>query len=198
MNSNQYTLNYYNTTAKSFTASTLNVPFTELQSTFLSYLPPRSHILDFGCGSGRDTKYFLAQGHQVDATDGSEELCKIASEYTGIPVKQQLFEDLDAVEKYDGIWACASILHVAKAQLPEILQKMTTATKKGGIIYTSFKYGGFEGEKNGRFFTYLTENSFEELIKDIPELRIEKMWTSADVRTDRADEKWLNIILKKA
>ena len=197
MNSNQYTLNYYNTTAQAFTASTIKVVFTEIQSTFLSYLPPRSHILDFGCGSGRDTKYFLAQGHQVDATDGSEELCKIAGEYTGIPVKQMLFEELDGVEEYDGIWACASILHVAKAQLPEILQKMTTATKKGGIIYASFKYGDFEGEKNGRFFTYLTEGSFEELIKDIPELKIEKMWTSTDVRADRADEMWLNIILRR-
>ena len=197
MISQEYTLTYYNTTVKSFAASTLNVPFTDLQSTFLSNLPPRSHILDFGCGSGRDTKYFLAQGQQVDAIDGSEELCKIASEYTGIPVKQMLFEELDAVEEYDGIWACASILHVAKAQLPEILQKMTMATKKGGIIYTSFKYGDFEGEKNGRFFTYLTESSFEELIKDIPELQIEKMWTSADVRADRADENWLNIILRR-
>ena len=129
--------------------------------------------------------------------DGSEELCKIAGEYTGIPVKQMLFEELDAVEEYDGIWACASILHVAKAQLPEILQKMTTATKKGGVIYASFKYGDFEGEKNGRFFTYLTEGSFEELIKDIPELKIEKMWTSTDVRADRADEMWLNIILRR-
>ena len=108
-----------------------------------------------------------------------------------------LFEDLDAVEKYDGIWACASILHVAKTQLPEILRKMTTATKKGGIIYTSFKYGDFEGEKKGRFFTYLTEGSFEELLRTIPELQIEKMWTSADVRTDRADENWLNIILRR-
>lgn len=197
MTSNQYTLNYYNTTAQSFAASTINVVFTEMQDIFLTYLPPRSHILDFGCGSGRDTKYFLAQGHQVDAIDGSEELCKIASEYTDIQVKQMLFEELDAVEEYDGIWACASILHVAKAQLPEILQKMTTATKKGGIIYTSFKYGDFEGEKNGRFFTYLTESSFEELLRDIPELQIEKMWTSADVRTDRADEKWLNIILRR-
>lgn len=191
------TLNYYNSKAKDFASTTVGVIFTEIQDTFFSYLPPRSRILDFGCGSGRDTKYFLAQGHQVDATDGSEELCKIASEYTGIPVKQMLFEDLDAVEKYDGIWACASILHVAKTQLPEILRKMTTATKKGGIIYTSFKYGDFEGEKKGRFFTYLTESSFEELIKDIPELQIEKMWTSADVRENRGDEKWLNIILRK-
>ena len=106
--------------------------------------------------------------------------------------------EINFEKQFDGIWACASILHVAKTQLSEILRKMTTATKKGGIIYTSFKYGDFEGEKNGRFFTFLTENSFEELIKDIPELRIEKMWTSADVRADRVDEKWLNIILKKA
>ena len=197
MISNEVTLNYYNSKAKEFTSNTVDVVFTEMQDIFLTYLPSRSHILDFGCGSGRDTKYFLAQGHQVDAIDGSEELCKIASEYTGIPIKQMLFEDLDAVEEYDGIWACASILHVAKVQLPEILQKMTMATKKGGIIYTSFKYGDFEGEKNGRFFTYLTEGSFEELLRTIPELQIEKMWTSADVRTDRADENWLNIILRR-
>ena len=191
------TLNYYNSKAKDFASTTVGVIFTEIQDTFLSYLPPYSHILDFGCGSGRDTKYFLSQGHEVEAIDGSVELCKIASEYTGIPVKQMLFEDLDAVEKYDGIWACASILHVAKAELPVILQKMTTATKKGGTIYTSFKYGDFEGEKNGRFFTYLTESSFEELIKDIPELKIEKMWTSADVRKDREGELWLNLILRR-
>ena len=197
MISNQLTLDYYNSRAKDFTADTVDAVFSEIQDKFISLLSFPSHILDFGCGSGRDTKYFLSRGHQVDATDGAEELCKIASEYTGIPVKQMLFEELDAVEEYDGIWACASILHVAKAQLPEILQKMTIATKQGGIIYTSFKYGDFEGEKNGRFFTYLTESSFEELIKDIPELKIEKMWTSADVRADRVDEKWLNIILTR-
>ena len=71
-----------------------------------------------------------------------------------------LFEELDVVEKYDGIWACASILHVEKKKLPDILKRMATATKNGGVIYTSFKYGDFEGEKNGRYFTYLTEESF--------------------------------------
>ena len=108
-----------------------------------------------------------------------------------------LFEELDVVEKYDGIWACASILHVEKKKLPDIIKKMTTATKNGGVIYISFKYGDFEGEKNGRYFTYLTEESFEEIIKAIPELTIEKLWISSDVRIERGKEQWLNIMLRK-
>ena len=191
------TLTYYNSKAKSFVSDTVDVVFTDMQDTFLSYLPPQSRILDFGCGSGRDTKCFLSKGHRVDAIDGSEELCKIASEYTGIPVKQMLFEELDKNEEYDGIWACASILHVEKQLLPEIIRKMANATKEGGIIYTSFKYGDFEGIRNGRFFTYLTEESFEEILKEIPELMIEKLWISGDVRAERGEEQWLNIVLRK-
>ena len=191
------TLNYYNLKAVDFTADTLDVAFTEIQETFRAYLSESSKILDFGCGSGRDTKYFLSKGHGVDAIDGSEELCKIASEYTGIPVKQMLFNELTAIEEYDGIWACASILHVEKKNLPEILRKMVVAVKAGGVIYVSFKYGDFEGEKNGRYFTYLTEESFKELLKDIPEIHIEKSWITGDVRAERGEEQWLNIIMQK-
>ena len=168
-----------------------------MQDTFLDYFPAGGKILDFGCGSGRDTKYFLSKGYEVDAIDGSEELCKIASEYTGIKVKQMLFEELDGIETYDGIWACASILHVEKKQLPEIIKKIAIATKKGGIVYTSFKYGDFEGIRNGRFFTYLTEESFGEILRNVPELVIEKLWISADVRAERGEERWLNIVLRK-
>lgn len=197
MGSDKNTLDYYNSKAKDFVSGTVDVAFTEMQDTFLEYLPAGGKILDFGCGSGRDTKYFISRGYDVDATDGSEELCKIASEYTGIQVKQMLFEELNEVELYDGVWACASILHVEKKQLPEILKKIATATKKGGIVYTSFKYGDFEGVRNGRFFTYLTEESFEELLKKVPELSIEKLWISADVRAERGEERWLNIVLRK-
>lgn len=154
-------------------------------------------ILDFGCGSGRDTKYFLSKGYDVDAIDGSKELCKIASEYTSIPVKQMLFEELEEVEVYDGVWACASILHVKQKQLPDIMKKIVIATKKDGVVYTSFKYGDFEGIRNGRFFTYLTEKRFEELLKTLPELMVEKLWISEDVRAERSEERWLNIVLKK-
>lgn len=191
------TLNYYDLRAVDFAKDTIDVTFKDLQETFLDYLPQHSKILDFGCGSGRDIKYFLTKGHSVDAIDGSKELCKIASEYTGIPVKQMLFNELSAMSEYNGIWACASILHVEKKNLPVILQKMADAVKAGGVIYVSFKYGDFEGEKNGRYFTYLTGESFKELLKDIPEIHIEKTWITGDVRSERGEEQWLNIIMRK-
>ena len=191
------TIDYYNENAKMFIDGTLSVDFTSIQNTFLNLLPAGAAILDFGCGSGRDAKYFLDHGYQVAAVDGSAELCKAASEYAGIPVKQMLFEELDEVEKYDGIWACASILHVKKAELPGILRKMSAATKSNGIIYFSFKYGDFEGERNGRYFTDMTEDSMAQLLEMISELRIEKQWITGDVRAGRGDERWLNMILRK-
>ena len=191
------TLNYYNQKAREFVSGTVDVAFTKIQDIFLQCVPAGGKILDFGCGSGRDTKYFLSKGYDVDATDGSEELCSIASAYSGIIVKHMLFEELDAVAQYDGVWACASILHVEKKRLPDILKKIAVATKKGGIVYTSFKYGNSEGMRNGRYFTYLKEDSFRELLEAVPELAIEKLWVSADVRADRGDEQWLNLILRK-
>lgn len=103
------TLKYYNQNADQFVQGTLSVDFKQTQDRFRTKLPTGAYILDFGCGSGRDTKYFLENGYQVDAADGSEELCKIASDYTGIKVKQMLFEELCDVDKYDGIWECSSI-----------------------------------------------------------------------------------------
>lgn len=197
MNFEKQTLNYYNKKTKEFVSGTVDVVFTEIQDMFLQYVPDGGKILDFGCGSGRDIKYFLSKGYDVDATDGSEELCRIASNYSGITVKHMLFEELDVVEKYDGIWACASILHVEKRQLPGILKKIVAATKMGGVVYASFKYGDLEGMRNGRYFTYLKEDSCQEMLEKIPELTIEKLWVSADVRADRGDEQWLNLILRK-
>ena len=193
----QNTINYYNENVKAFIEGTVSVEFTRVQDAFLQLLPSKGKILDLGCGSGRDTKYFLEHGYKVDAIDGSIELCKLASKYTGINVKHMLFQELAEVEKYDGIWACASILHVKRAELPDILQKMCKATKKNGIIYVSFKYGNFEGERNGRYFTDMTEETMEELLIHVPELKIEKQWITGDVRAGRGDERWLNMILRK-
>lgn len=197
MSSDKSTLEYYNSKAKDFVSDTVAVAFTEIQDIFLEYIPVGGKILDFGCGSGRDTKYFISKGYDVDAIDGSEELCKIASEYAGIQVKQMLFQELNVSEEYDGVWACASILHVEKTKLPDVMKKMASATKKGGVVYSSFKFGDFEGVRNGRFFTYLTEESFGELLRKVPELVIEKLWISADVRAERGEERWLNIMLRK-
>ncbi|MCM1119644.1 MAG: class I SAM-dependent methyltransferase [bacterium] len=191
------TLTYYNQNAHTFAASTVCVDFTATQTRFTAHLPQGGSILDFGCGSGRDAKYFLSQGFQVDAIDGSEELCKLASEYTGIPVKQMLFQELNAVEQYDGIWACSSILHLPLDELTQVLENMATALKPNGIIYTSFKYGSLAGERNGRYFTDMTESSFAALMQNITSLKTEEQWITSDVRPERGEEKWLNVILRK-
>lgn len=191
------TLNYYNHNAQNFIENTQNADMHMAQDRFLQLLDERASILDFGCGSGRDTKYFLEKGYDVTATDGSAELCKMASAFTGIDVQEMLFQDLESVNMYDGIWACSSILHLAKVELLPVLKKMCNALKENGIIYTSFKYGDFEGERNGRYFTDFRDDTFQEFIKEIMELVIEEQWITSDVRPGRGEEKWLNLILRK-
>ena len=154
-------------------------------------------ILDFGCGSGRDSKFFLQEGFDVTVTDGSAVLCRLARELTGLPVRHELFQDLAETNSYDGIWACSSILHLPKAELAGVLAKMVAALKPGGIIYISFKYGDFEGTRNGRYFTDFTEEGFRSFMQPIEGIRIEDWWVSADVRPGRGDEWWLNLLLRK-
>ena len=191
------TVNYYNRNVKQFYDNTVAVDFTDTQNVFLSKLVKGSAILDFGCGSGRDTKYFLSQGYYVEAIDGSLELCKLASQYTGIQVRHMLFRELSAIHKYDGIWACASILHLPWSELADVMRKMQAALKAKGIIYTSFKHGTFSGERNGRYFTDMTEARFAGFIEEFDGLQIEEQWISTDVRPGRGEEQWLNIILRK-
>jgi 2-polyprenyl-3-methyl-5-hydroxy-6-metoxy-1,4-benzoquinol methylase len=191
------TINYYNKNAARFTVETVQVNFESTQKRFAGKLPAGAAILDFGCGSGRDTKYFLSQGYQVDAVDGSAELCRLAGEYTGVNVKNMFFHELAEVERYDGIWACSSILHLPPKELADVMRKMVIALKYNGIIYTSFKYGTFAGERNGRYFTDMTEDTFADFIKQIKNIKIEEEWITSDVRPERSEEKWLNLILRK-
>lgn len=191
------TINYYDINAKDFVEGTLNVDFKATQDKFINKLPAKGYILDFGCGSGRDTKYFLAKDFNVEAIDGSIELCKIASEYTNIKVRHMYFNELSIVNKYDGIWACSSILHLSLDDLVDVFKRMSKALKDEGIIYTSFKYGDFSGERNGRYFTDMTEDSFAKLIANVDNLKVEEQWITADVRPQRGNEKWLNLILRK-
>lgn len=191
------TLNYYNQNAAQFSDSTQSLDFASVQDKFLSVLQPQAHILDFGCGPGRDTKYFLSHGCSTDAIDGSEEFCRIASEYAGIPVKQMLFQEMNASEEYDGIWACSSILHSTYDELKDILKKLARALKKEGILYASFKYGDFEGMRNGRYFIDMTEDKLQRILQETDVFQIKEKWISSDVRPGRDDEKWMNMILVK-
>lgn len=191
------TLDFYDSQADEFARSTQSVDFSDAQNRFASKLKDHDLILDLGCGAGRDSKAFLEMGFEVEAVDGSFAMCAATQAFAGIPVKQMLFEELDEREKYDGIWACASILHLLSSRLPLMLKKIADALKPDGVFYTSFKYGTFEGERNGRYFTDLTEDSFAEMILPDCPLVIEEQWISHDVRPGRKEQKWLNLILRK-
>lgn len=191
------TLTYYNTHARSFAQSTRDVDFTAIQNKFLDKLPAGAFILDFGCGSGRDARYFLDQGYHVEAIDGSEELCRLAGEYTGIEVKCMLFQELQDTDRYDAVWACSSILHLTYDDLITVLEKIARALKDRGLLYTSFKYGTEEGERNGRYFTDMTEEKLTGLLDKVPDFEIEEQWITSDVRPGRGEEKWLNLFLRK-
>ena len=191
------TIEFYDNHAKAFVENTINVDFSHVQDRFLSYIPRGGHVLDFGCGSGRDTKYFISKGYQVDAIDGSEKLCEAARKSTGIAVRQMLFTELEEDSVYDGIWACASILHLPKEELQQVFGMMIRAVKPGGYMYTSFKYGGFEGDRNGRYYIDFTEESFQKFADGFSQVRIVEKWTSYSVLPDRDDEKWLNSILQR-
>lgn len=191
------TIDYYNHNAKEFTDNTQNVDMSETYALFEKYLKPNASILDLGCGSGRDSKYFIKQGYNVVAVDGSKELCDIASRYIGQKVINMYFSELEYQDEFDGIWACSSILHATNEELNNIFNLLRNALKSQGVIYASFKYGEFEGERNGRYFSDFTEEKIRKLLKRIKGLEIMEFSITSDARKDRAEEKWLNVIIKK-
>ncbi len=190
------TLDYYQRNANVFVEGTLSADMHDAQKRFLNMLKPQAYILDFGCGSGRDAKAFLSRGYRVDAIDGSPELCRIASELIGNPVKQMLFDELSSINQYDGIWACASILHIPKRELVDVLRKISDALKDSGVLYTSFRYGSFEGMRRGRYFIDLTEDTLRKLMEEVPSLQIIDTWITDDVRPGR-EERWLNTLARR-
>ena len=190
-------IEYYNNKADDFFESTIDVNMQDLYDRFEKHLMPQGHVLDAGCGSGRDTKYFLDKGYVVDAFDASEELVKLASDYTGIEVKKMFFQDLKVSNKYDGIWACASLLHVPKNETHEVFEKFIRALKPNGVWYMSFKLGNKERTKDGRFFNDYTIDDLKDLLQSYDkDLHINNLWITVDKRPDR-DEYWVNAIVTK-
>ncbi|MCR5604957.1 MAG: class I SAM-dependent methyltransferase [Lachnospiraceae bacterium] len=187
---------YYHDNSQEFFEATINADTTTLYDHFLKYVPEKGYILDLGCGSGRDTRAFLNRGYKADAIDGSKELCALASEFTGIKVKCMDFSEIDEGEKYDAIWACASLLHVEKDRLPGLIERLSGAVKVNGAFYMSFKYGDFEGERDGRFFMDMTAEKFHEILKSVTGWTLIEEWDSEDVRRGK-NVKWYNAILQK-
>lgn len=191
------TLNYYEKNGELFAQDVDDVNFSQMQLRFISKLSKHAKILDLGCGSGRDSLAFLNAGFDVEAIDGSKKMCEIAQSKTGLSIRNIRFEQLDDQNQYDGVWACASLLHLPKNELPKVFSKIIEALKEDGIFYSSFKYGSFEGYRNGRYFSDFTESSMNELLEQFPELKCIESWISSDVRPGRTEQKWLNIILQK-
>jgi len=188
------TQKYYEKNAKQFIEETLDKEMHVQYALFEKYIQGTSSILDAGCGSGRDSLYFKNRGHHVTAFDNSQQMCSYASGLLGQKVLHLDFEALDFENCFDAIWASASLLHISKKQMPNILQKLARSCKDKGILYASFKYGENEFIKEGRFFNAYTEESFTELIKETP-FTCAEIVILQDTRPQREDESWLNAIL---
>ncbi|MGL5206720.1 MAG: class I SAM-dependent methyltransferase, partial [Acidaminococcaceae bacterium] len=188
----------YAKNTEEFIASTLTADMSKTQQKFLALLPKGAHILDLGCGSGRDSLYFLQKGFKVTAVDGSAELAKFAGELIGQDVIVADFKDLELpLASFDAIWASASLLHVHAEALPGILAKVIDFARPGAVFYLSFKYGDYEGERGGRYYTDLNEARFAEFLqKSGRSLEIIEQWVARDVRPDKT-ELWLNTFARK-
>ncbi|WP_368873493.1 class I SAM-dependent methyltransferase [Shewanella algae] len=190
------TIDFYQNEADSFFADTVDVDMSALYSKFLSRLPSGTAILDAGCGSGRDSKAFKSLGYEVTAIDASSEMVRRAAEHSGVDVRQSTFDEVTEIEAFDGIWACASLLHVPFEQLPDSMIALRNALKAGGIWYLSFKYGSGDREKDGRHFTDMNEDRFKSLLDTVGELDVLESWVTMDARPDR-NEQWLNLLLRR-
>lgn len=192
------TLDFYNNNSKSYIESTLTVDMSHLYNDFLKHIPKGGHILDLGCGSGRDSLEFIKQGYNVTAVDGSKELSIAASKLIEQEVICSKFEELQLTEKFHGIWACASLLHVNRKDILDVIKNTSSNLKDNGVFYMSFKYGEKEYiDEKGRYFNCYTEETFNELISKVEGLDIMKIYKTIDIVPGRGDIIWLNILCIK-
>lgn len=188
---------FYDLNAESFFTTTVDVDTQSLYQHFLPYIPEHGHILDAGCGSGRDAKAFLEMDYQVTAFDGSKAMADMASQVTGLTVEHSLFKDFQSELKFDGIWACASLLHVPYPELSDTFSHLVSFLKAGGLFYCSFKLNDNNHViMNGRYFTNLNYYGLVDILATTP-LKISHHWKTSDLRPGRADELWLNALLTK-
>lgn len=190
------TLEYYDENAEKYVKESFALTARDNQDMFLSFVKRGGHILDFGCGSGRDTAFFLMKGFTVVPTDGSESICKLASEYLKMPVKVLEFNELDEEDEYDAIYASASIMHLEHDELMELYPKIIKALKKDGILYASFEYGEEDGYVDMCYYTRMTEKKYTDFIAQFPQLKM-VMQNTFHQKSGGSDLVWYQSIVRK-
>lgn len=189
---------FYQKQAKNYAQETVSIDLKPLYDRFLHHLHPCTHILDLGCGSGRDSKYFLDHGFKITALDGSSELAKLAEVFIKQPVLVSLYQDMLFDAEFDAIWACASLLHCPAVQISSVLTRVNKALKDGGIFYASFKWGtGESSDVLGRLFNNYTCDQLQSLISNIDGFEIIECWDEIKPLRD-STQKWSNILAKKS
>jgi SAM-dependent methyltransferase len=188
-------INYYNQNAEAYFADTVQADVHDLRSKFLFHVPAGGDILDAGCGSGRDALAFHRAGYRITAFDGSPEMCRMSRQYTDLPVIQMTFQEMRWRSVFDGIWACASLLHVPQVALRDVLGSFVRALRPNGTLYASFKYGTGERVVDGRRFTDMTEVELGQVLRSVGFSSTE-FWITDDVRPGKTSQQWLNALAR--
>ena len=188
---------YYDAHAKEYAELTVKADMSQAYNRFLVYLPAGAGILDAGCGSGRDSLCFMKKGYAVTMLDASEGMCKCAEELTGRKALCMPFADIVFADQFDGIWACASLLHVSETELEYILVRFHRALRDGGVLYASWKYGEAERQDGERFYCDMTEEKLRRVLAREGLFDCLECWVAEDALPSGREQKWLNVVLGK-
>lgn len=162
MSADPATLEFYQANAPRYTLSFGQAPSRHLDG-FLDRLDPGARVLELGCGGGRDSARIRERGFDLDATDGTPAMVHKANERFDVGARQMTFEQLEAECEYDAVWAHACLIHIARADFPDILQRILRALRPGGWHFANFKLGEGEGrDPLGRLHNFPDENWLSE------------------------------------
>ncbi|MCX5870530.1 MAG: class I SAM-dependent methyltransferase [Deltaproteobacteria bacterium] len=190
-------LHFYRKNANSYIKETINLDMIEILSSFISYLPPNGHILDLGCGSGRDTLFFQKHGFKVTAMDATPEIATICRQIIDQEVLVASAQSLNSPDCYDGIWACASLLHIPASKFTDTLNRLYMALKPGGICYMSFKKGnGERWDEKGRFFFDLTPNIIRQYLSQLKNIDLIDIEEQTKLLREK-QQTWVNVFFQK-